>query len=416
MTSSGDYVSVPATTLTFPPGTTSLPVAVTVNADNRHEPDETFNLNLSLASNATIVDATGTGTILDNTGRFFVSVADASVVQPLVGTTTLNIPVSLSATPVAGETVSVMVSTADGSAKVADGDYTAVPKTILTFDSATGRTRNVAVTVNSGPSLEPTESFTLDVFSPSTNAVISDGKAAAVIVSNKGQPVPSVYVSDARIIEPPTTTALARFHVFLTSPATAPVSVQYHTVDGTATAGSDYTSLPTTTLNFAVGESDKEVDVTVGADTFREPVQTFNLVLGGLSGVVAGDSSGTGSIVDPRGLFSVAVSNATVVESVNGTQLARFAVTLSATPAVGETVTVNVATADVTAKAANGDYTALLLSPLTFTHTSSPTVTVLVTVGAGPATDPTTTFNLNLSNPSANAALGDKQAIGTIVD
>ena len=112
----------------------------------------------------------------------------------------------------------------------------------------------------------------------------------------------------------------------------------------------------------------------------------------------------------------MAVSNATVVESVNGTQLARFAVTLSATPAVGETVTVNVATADVTAKAANGDYTALLLSPLTFTHTSSPTVTVLVTVGAGPATDPTTTFNLNLSNPSANAALGDKQAIGTIVD
>ena len=154
---SGDYNAVATTALTFAPGTTSRSVSVTVNADNRHEPDETFSLTLSSAANAALDDTAGTATILDNTGPFLVSVADASVTQPTTGSTTLNFPVTLSATPAAGESATVVVATLDGTATAAAGDYNPVPPTTLTFTNATGPVQNVAVTVNSGPASEANE-------------------------------------------------------------------------------------------------------------------------------------------------------------------------------------------------------------------------------------------------------------------
>lgn len=54
--------------LTFPPGTTSLPVNVTVNGDTAVEPHETFTVNLSNPGSAVIGDAQGVGTILNDDG------------------------------------------------------------------------------------------------------------------------------------------------------------------------------------------------------------------------------------------------------------------------------------------------------------------------------------------------------------
>lgn len=52
-------------TLTFEPGQTSKEVTVPVNGDTTDEPDETFFVNLSSPTNATISDAQGVGTIED---------------------------------------------------------------------------------------------------------------------------------------------------------------------------------------------------------------------------------------------------------------------------------------------------------------------------------------------------------------
>jgi uncharacterized repeat protein (TIGR01451 family) len=60
----GDYVAVPDTVLTFTVGQQIKTIPVTICADaNAGEPDETFLLNLSTASGATLVDAQATGTI-----------------------------------------------------------------------------------------------------------------------------------------------------------------------------------------------------------------------------------------------------------------------------------------------------------------------------------------------------------------
>ena len=60
-----DYTALPVTRLTFSPGQTSKTVVVNVTGDTMKEPNETFVVNLSNASGATIFDGQGIGTILN---------------------------------------------------------------------------------------------------------------------------------------------------------------------------------------------------------------------------------------------------------------------------------------------------------------------------------------------------------------
>jgi len=64
-TSGSDYTAASGV-LTFTPGTTSQPVAVDVLGDTTIETDETFLVDLSAPTNATLGDAQGTGTIGDD--------------------------------------------------------------------------------------------------------------------------------------------------------------------------------------------------------------------------------------------------------------------------------------------------------------------------------------------------------------
>jgi CSLREA domain-containing protein len=64
--SGSDYVAVAPTPVTFSPGQTVKTVDVTVNGDQTFEPNETFSVNLSNATNATISDSQGVGTIVND--------------------------------------------------------------------------------------------------------------------------------------------------------------------------------------------------------------------------------------------------------------------------------------------------------------------------------------------------------------
>ncbi|MEQ8973778.1 MAG: glycoside hydrolase family 9 protein [Coleofasciculus sp. C1-SOL-03] len=64
-TAGSDYTAESGT-LTFAAGETSKTISVAVTGDTTVESDETFNVNLSNASNATIGDSQGVGTILNN--------------------------------------------------------------------------------------------------------------------------------------------------------------------------------------------------------------------------------------------------------------------------------------------------------------------------------------------------------------
>ncbi len=82
---SGDYVAISPTTYTFAAGTTSQTVTVLVNGDTNVEPDETFTINLSNPSGATLGTATATGTILND------DVSEPSGSARLIVTTTQDV-------------------------------------------------------------------------------------------------------------------------------------------------------------------------------------------------------------------------------------------------------------------------------------------------------------------------------------
>src|SRR5205823_2490212 len=138
------------------PGETSKTITVLVNGDRRGEPDETFSLSLSAATNATIADAQGLGTILDDEPR--ITISDVSGLEGNAGTVAFTFTVSLSAAYDAP--VTVHYATANGSA-TAGSDYQAVSGT-LTF--APGQTsQSVTVLVNGDRLGEANETFRVNL-------------------------------------------------------------------------------------------------------------------------------------------------------------------------------------------------------------------------------------------------------------
>jgi hypothetical protein len=175
-TAGADYTATSGT-LTFAPSALTATVTVSITGDLLDEDDETFFVNLTNAVNATIGDAQGVGTILDDDPLPVLSVAGCSVTEGNAGTTPCNFGVTLA--PASGRNVTAAFATADGSA-TAGSDYTAASGT-LTFPPGT-TSRTVAVNVLGDLAPEGNETFTLGLSSlvnatgggTATGAIIED--------------------------------------------------------------------------------------------------------------------------------------------------------------------------------------------------------------------------------------------------
>ena len=102
-------------------------------------------------------------------------------------------------------------------------------------------------------------------------------------------------INNASAVKPATGTSTILFTVSLASPATSTVGVQYATADGTAQAGTDYTST-TGTLTFNAGDQLQTIPVTLtpsGSATSR----TFTVNLSNpTGGAIISAGTGTGTI------------------------------------------------------------------------------------------------------------------------
>ncbi|HEX6711855.1 MAG TPA: Calx-beta domain-containing protein [Thermoleophilaceae bacterium] len=183
-TAPGDYAA-DSGSLTFAAGDTTQTVTVQVNGDTTAESDETFGVNLSnVVGNATIADATGVGTIVNDDGPVIVppsriSIGDVSMAEGNAGQTAFRATVSLDAaqpTPVA-----VDFATADGTASAAS-DYAANTGTVTFAPGETAKT--VTVQVNGDTVREPNESFAVNLSNVVGNATIADGTAVDTIVND----------------------------------------------------------------------------------------------------------------------------------------------------------------------------------------------------------------------------------------
>ncbi|EDX75702.1 Glycosyl hydrolase family 9 [Coleofasciculus chthonoplastes PCC 7420] len=114
-------------------------------------------------------------------------------------------------------------------------------------------------------------------------------------IGGSSSPIPTLSVNDVTVTEGDTGTVAADFVVNLSEASDQPVTVEYSTANGTATAGSDYTA-KSGTLTFAAGETSKIVSVPVIGDTTVESNETFRLNLSNPSNGTIADAQGVGTI------------------------------------------------------------------------------------------------------------------------
>jgi hypothetical protein len=177
-TAGSDYQAASGT-LTFAPGETSKTITVLVNGDRIIEPTENFAVFLSDATKAIIGGGAGFGTILDDEPR--IDISGIGKYEGRKGRTTLfTFTVTLS--NAYDQPVTMSYRTADGTAKTSDNDYVAKTGT-LTF--APGETtKTITIEVKGDSKKEADETFYLDLFGLSSNALFTKNHGLGTILND----------------------------------------------------------------------------------------------------------------------------------------------------------------------------------------------------------------------------------------
>ncbi|MBN4003431.1 Calx-beta domain-containing protein [Nostoc sp. LPT] len=278
-------------TITFNPGETSKVISIGVIGDNQTEANETFSVNLSGETNATIADSLGVATIIDDDNPTTVSISDVSIAEGNTGTTTnANFLVTLSAPSL--QQVTVNYNTSDGTAKVSDSDYNSASGTIVFNPGETSKTLGIGVIGDK--KAETNETFSVNLFG-ATNTTITDSLGVATII-NDDQP-PAISIADVLVKEGTTgMTTNANFVVTLSNEFYQPIVVNYSTSDGTAKeSDSDY-NFELGTIVFNPSETSKVISIGVRGDNKVEPNETFFVNIYSAANAIFNNNQGVGTI------------------------------------------------------------------------------------------------------------------------
>ncbi|MCX8014527.1 MAG: hypothetical protein N2748_00765, partial [candidate division WOR-3 bacterium] len=347
-TGDNDYVSATGV-VTFAPGVTSQWISVLVNGDYKYETDETFNVNLSEPTNATIADGLGIGTILNDDNQPSISINDVTLNEGNTGTTSFVFTLTLS--NLSYQTITVDYSTADNTATIANNDYIAASGTV-TFNPDEG-SKQITVLVNGDYDYELNETFFVNLTN-AINATIADNQGIGTIL-NDDEP-PAITITDTTDYEGNSGTKSFGFYVTLSVSSYLPVTVNYTTANGTATIGDNDYIATSGTLTFAPGELVKRIGVDVNGDYKYETDETFYVNLSGATNATISDGQGLGTILNDDVVPTIMISDTSASEGNMGTKSFGFYVTLS-NPSY-QTITVNYATANGTATTGDNDYIA----------------------------------------------------------
>ena len=278
-TAGEDYTATSGT-LSFAAGETGKTVLVSIGDDIVNEGDETFTVTLSNASGAVLGTASATGTI-ENRHVVPLTASFEQVPAEHDGTTFV-FHVRFSEDPAVSylvlreESFDVTGGKVD-KARRKDGRDDL--REIHVEPSGNGD-----VTVSLPPT---TDCDAHGAICTAADRPLSNANAATV------RAMAALSVADAETTEG--AGATLEFAVTLSRAASAAVTVGYATADGTAVAGTDYTSA-SGTLTFDPGETSRTVSVTVLDDTVDDDGETLTLTLSNPSGARLDDAEATGTI------------------------------------------------------------------------------------------------------------------------
>ncbi|MFN8076055.1 MAG: Calx-beta domain-containing protein [Kineosporiaceae bacterium] len=297
-----DFTAKAATVVTIPAGATSATVTVPVLGDTADEANETFTLGLTAPVRASIADASGTATIVDDEGTVtagpatFFRAGDVRVTEGASGTTTLTFTVTRSGTTTG--TGSVVVATA-GDTATGGVDFTALAATTVSFAAGqTSKTVSVATIGDTIP--EQHERFWLNLSSP-VGGVVADAQAAGELTDTDAGTPARLSINDVTVVEGNSGSRGATFTVTRSGSTAEAVTVNVATVavsqTPAATAGSDYSSR-SGSVTIAAGQTTATVWIPILPNTWFEPNEYLGVGLGGAQRAAISDPTGVATVVD----------------------------------------------------------------------------------------------------------------------
>tara|TARA_R110000796_G_scaffold252640_2_gene389880 strand:- start:127983 stop:143453 length:15471 start_codon:yes stop_codon:yes gene_type:complete len=318
---------------------------------------------------------------------------------------TITVTLTSNAFVVGGFTVDV--STADGTAE-ARTDYTAVTSQTITFAGTVGETQTFTITLTADTDVEVNETLTvsMDNLVTGANNTVTITDEATITILNDDVPVVSFNTTAQSNAESVTSSSIV---VNLDQAGLSAATVEY-TVTGTATgSGVDY-MLANGTLSFATGELSKTIGLTIVDDAMIEENETVVITLSNASGA----SLGTNTVYT----YTIVNNDAQVtIEDVSQFEDGEsFLVTATLEGTIEGGFTVDLSTADGTAAVADGDYTAVSGTTLTFSGTDGEVQKLDIAPGVDSKLEADETFIVSLSNlvgTTANVVIID-QAVLTI--
>ena len=382
-----------SSTVNFPIGVVSQTITVGIAQDNVFETDETFFVNLGNAVNATIGDALGQGTIVNDDSQPTIAIAATAFrIEGAAGTSN-SAPFEVRLSNPSHQTITVAFATADGSA-TAGIDYTGTSGTITFNPGETSKVVSVEVTGDNTD--ETNETFVVNL-SNASNATISAAQGVGTIQDDDG---PTLSINSVSVSEGQSGFTNAVFTVTLSAPSVQDVFVTYATTGDTATSNVDFQRIFGLTLFIPAGATSGTLTVRVFGDLFVEPDEQFFVTLLNASNATIGNGQGTGTIVndDSTGKLQFSSQTHSATEDAGS-----VVITVTRVDGATGSVTVDYATSNGTANAGS-DYTSTS-GTLTFNQGQT-SQTFSIPIVNDNVFEPDETINIALTNPTGGASLG----------
>jgi hypothetical protein len=329
-----DYVATNGL-LVFEAGETSKTVSVTVLNDAIAENNEAFFVRLRTPTNTVAAGVTNcTVTILTNDSSIVSFSAATTNASENVGTITLTV----NRTGTTNNAVTVNFTTTNVTA-VAGTDYSATNGT-LSFDP--GETsKSFTLDVNDDDAQEATELLRVVLGGPS-DARLGTGTNTISILDNDASTVGFTLATNT-VSE---TNGALTLTVVRAGATNTAVSVDFHTTNITATAGSDYTAT-NGTLSFAAGETTNTIDLELLDNATQESTETFRVRLVNAVNTSIGGSTNLVTVTDDDGsIIGFEVAAISVAEDTNA-----VTITVIRSGATHTAATVRFASSNLTAVA-----------------------------------------------------------------
>ncbi|MBD2443165.1 hypothetical protein H6G25_08115, partial [Dolichospermum sp. FACHB-1091] len=274
---STDYTgAIPGTgkTITFAAGASTATLTIDPTADTIVEADETVALTLAAGTGYTIGTTTAvTGTITnDDFPTITLAASPSSVTED--GTTNLVYTFTRTGATTNALTVNYGITGTGDST-----DYTgAIPGTGKTITFAAGSaTATLTIDPTADTTFEADETVALTL-AAGTGYTVGTTTAVTGTITNDDL-VPNINLSaNQTIVEGNTNPQNVTYSVTLSNTSAQTITVQYATANGTAIAGSDYTST-SGTLTFNPGVTSQVINIPILNDSINEANETFSLTL-----------------------------------------------------------------------------------------------------------------------------------------